>query len=282
MTDQELYELHLAALNWPKKKYGGEMIANYRPSVFRRVLTLFDAFLLFCGAMTGIGVAFAIWCLIGVVLCAFNLNFGPLSLSAYLVNWYLDRVPMPLPKPEVLRTGSPESIFLIADYLLAPVISEANAYIARCESEEIGVSRLIQEAIDVEEMVVESRSTVDDEALLWLYDRSVTNAKEAVSSLTERRSNIESRRTTAKDNLASLQRQLLAMKKLAGASSRLRIVLSRALPFGQEQDEAAAYAKLDKVCGQIQAGNDLIGDLQRLAKANARAMTEVGQLSRAL
>lgn len=281
LTDAEIYRLHLRALGIPKRKYCGLKLKTYQNSSSRRILTVTDAFLYIFFAMCGFHPLVSAWCLFAVILCVCNVNAGPLSFSARLANMYLDTVPMQPPSAESIHVGSPESMSLIADYLMTPLIQNTNSFIARCQSERVPLERLIDDSVEIESRIIRERESQESTSLLPLYNQQVRDAHDAIQALQKKRDEILGREERAHREISKIQTALGDLRVLAHASYQLRVIKDRVLERTQPSDEDLAKRRLENLCIQIESAQDNVASLTNIAVARARASDEVQKLCRA-
>jgi hypothetical protein len=280
LTDDQIYDIHLAALGFPKGKFGDE-VGTYQSSHLKRLLTVVDSFIHLMMAVYVSNPGIGPWCLPCLILCIVNIPVGPLSLGALLVNVYLDHVPAPKPSFESLNVGSPESLSLVAEFLSKPTIRETERFIAVCEGRLASVERVLADTMALEARLLRERDSQARPELLPLYDQQVSDARAAIRVIHERRDEISRLGRVAAEERAAMQRMLNDMRVLAHASFQLRVVKDRIMDRTQTQDVEQVRRHIANICVEMKSARETICGLRDLAIARARAISEVNQMSRA-
>jgi len=278
-TERELYDLHLRAINYPSKKYGG-LVRTYMKSETRRILTAIDALLYLTFVLSGANMAIGFWCLLLVILCASNFPLGPLSVTKLALSVVQDQLPMPKPSPESLRIGSPESMALIADYVAKQPLQEAESYVGRCEASLTAVEKSLNESEDLQTSLLSERQ-VCMQSLAPLYDAEIEEARDAGATLRLRREALYENIRLANQHLDSLRGSTGDLRTLAALTSRLRVVQENIEARTQSRDEELARRQLCELCDRIIDTREQLGGLCDIAVARAQATAEVKLLSRA-
>jgi hypothetical protein len=248
-------------------------------SSLHRALTAIDAFLYLFLVFCGLNAFLTVWCMAGMLLTAFDISVGILSLPALLIAWGMDLLPATAPSPATLRVGSAESVSMVADYLMAPIIKSGEAFVARCESERAQVEKHLESAATIESRVVGEREQQRDSKLLPLYDQQLSAAREALMRLSAKRDGLVTQEKIAYEEIQAIKKQLGDMRVLAHASFQLGIVLDRLNEKTQVQDEEAARKRLARLTAQMDAAKLKLSTLQDLAVARAAAVAEINHLT---
>ena len=244
LSDDDLYQIYIKALGYPKRRFGGRADKMYLESSTKRQLTALDAMLYFLLLLLGASQAnsaVALLLLIGCIVSLINYISGPFALCGLL--YYTAQGDQLIEPPSRLNVNlhSPDVLYFVAEYLTRPILDNARTLTKHFEAEQVIVEKFHLQTSDLAAKLEEELQQLTDKSLISGYERRIQDATRTRDALAQKRDAIAARIQMIHDETMPIERPLTELKILSQAGQRLRTIqgLTGESRAGQDEDSAA-------------------------------------------
>jgi hypothetical protein len=280
MSDEDLYQVYLKALGYPKSRLNGNVSELYQSSRLKRQMTSLDALTYFsvlaftAGQNPGVLLIFFFLLVASIV----NVTAGPFGLGGYIYYMQLASETVEPPARDSINLHSPEVLYYVANYLTSPILANARVLTKNFQAEASIVDKFLVQTQELRDGLQQELGSLTDESLRQAYVRRIDDADKTVSSLQEKHDAITARITRILAETDPIERPLQELKVLSQSGQRLRTIQSLTNDSPILSNDVSALDSFAGLQARVEMARENLRGLGSHIEAYEEARQEVAKL----